>query len=436
VFKQLSGLSAMTEAAPSTLSPQEIVRDLGLQAKKASYILAKTPTSIINNVLDALAAALRANKAAIIEANNKDLAAAKQRGLTDSMLDRLALNDSRIEAMARGVEVVEQLDDPVGKILWKTERPNGLKIERISSPLGVLGMIYESRPNVTIDASILCLKSHNAVILRGGSESLHSSLALHRIIQGVLENFNLPPACVSMIPTSDREAVGAMLRASEYIDVMIPRGGAGLIERVMNEARMPVFGHLNGICHIYVHHSAKQVIARQVTLNAKMRRTSVCGSMETLLLDKDLDQSIAKSILGDLLDSGCEIVGDKLTQALDSRIGAATSEDWRTEYLDAKLSCCIVSNVQEAVEHINTHGSHHTDSILAEDAEAVSYFQKNVDSGIVMHNASTQFADGGEFGMGAEIGIATGKMHARGPVGLEQLCTYKYLVHGTGQTRP
>ena len=420
----------------SKQSPEQIVAALGKEAKAAAFILAQTPTEKINTALDALAGALRANIPALLEANKKDLAAATQRGLRGALLDRLKLDEKRIEGMASGVEVVKKLEDPTGRILWSTTRPNGLKIDRVAVPIGVLGMIYESRPNVTVDASILCLKSHNAVILRGGSESLHSSLALHKIIQDTLEKSGLPKAAVSMIPVSDREAVGAMLRASEYLDVMIPRGGRGLIERVMQEARMPVFGHLEGLCHIYVHPTAKPDIAREVTFNAKMRRTGICGAMETLLLDKNLDKNLAREILAEILDSGCEIVGDKETQALDSRIGAATEQDWYTEYLDAKLSCRIVEGLEAAVDHINHYGSHHTDSILTEDAKSADYFLKNVDSGIVLHNASTQFADGGEFGMGAEIGIATGKMHARGPVGLEQLCTYKYLVHGTGQTRP
>ena len=417
-------------------SPEEIVYSLGVEAKKASALLAQTSTDTIDTVLDNLATALRNNIQSILEENKKDLDKAEERGLAPALIDRLMLDEERIEGMAKGVETVRDLDDPIGKTLWQQERPNGLKIERVSCPIGVLGMIYESRPNVTIDASILCLKSHNAVILRGGSESLHSSLALHSIIQDVLERSGLPKACVSMIPTSDRAAVGAMLGAAEHIDVMIPRGGHGLIERVMNEARMPVFGHLEGLCHIYVHASADPKIAKDVTLNAKMRRTGICGAMETLLLDKDLNPILAKEIIGNIIDAGCEIVGDKMVQRLDPRVGEAKAEDWTTEYLDAKLSCCIVNDVEEAVNHINTNGSHHTDSIIAEDEKTVSYFQRNIDSGIVMHNASTQFADGGEFGMGAEIGIATGKMHARGPVGLEQLCTYKYLVHGTGQTRP
>ncbi len=412
------------------------VQTLGKAAKEAAFVLGQTPTKEINAALGKLASALDQNSKSILSANEIDVKEAKDKELSPALIDRLTLNSERIQAMVDGINTVKDLDEPTGKVLWKQTRPNGLKIQRISCPIGVLGMIYESRPNVTIDASILCLKSHNAVILRGGSESLNSSLTLHSIIQETLESCSLPKACISMIPSKDRALVGDMLRASEYIDVMIPRGGHSLIERVMNEARMPVFGHLEGICHIYVHESVKPEIAKPVTLNAKMRRTGICGALETLLIDQKIDKTMAADILKNILESGCEIVGDDTAQSLDQRIGKATEEDWSTEYLDSKLSCRFVSGVEEAVKHINKYGSHHTDSILAENADAVTYFQNNVDSGIVMHNASTQFADGGEFGMGAEIGIATGKMHARGPVGLEQLCTYKYLVHGTGQTRP
>ncbi len=428
----------MSEAMINSLTPEEVVDKLGREAKRAASVLSRASTDTINNALDILAEAVVApeNVAAIMAANSKDLASAKQRGLNDAMIDRLALDEKRIAAMASGVKTVRDLDDPSGKILWEQNRPNGLKIQRVSCPLGVFGMIYESRPNVTIDASILCLKSHNAVILRGGSESLHSSLALHRIIQEALGDADLPRSCVSMVPTNDRAAVGAMLRASGYIDVMIPRGGRGLIERVMNEAKMPVFGHLEGLCHIYVHKSADPRVARDVTLNAKMRRTGICGAMETLLLDRDLDKGVAADVVANIIDAGCLVVGDEYVQSLDNRVGVAVPEDWKTEYLDAKLSARIINGVEDAVSYINGNGSHHTDCIIAQDDEAVSYFRQNVDSGIVMSNASTQFADGGEFGMGAEIGIATGKMHARGPVGLEQLCTYKYIVHGTGQTRP
>ena len=417
-------------------SPEELVDTLAHEAKKASYVLAQIPEETINATLSTLAAALRNAKKDIIEANAKDIAAAQKKGLSTAMIDRLMLDEDRIEGIAASVETVRSLKDPTGRILWEQTRPNGLKIQRIACPIGLLGMIYESRPNVTVDASVLCLKSHNAVMLRGGSECLHSSLILHKIIQQALKDNGLPEASVSMIPISDRAAVGAMLKAAEYIDVMIPRGGSGLIQRVMDEARMPVFGHLNGICHVYIHPTAKPDIAREVTLNAKMRRTGICGATETLLLDKGLDPTIVKDVLTTLLDAGCSIVGDAQIQDIDNRIMPATDEDWVTEYLDAKLSCKFVDSVKDAVNHINTYGSHHTDSILTEDKDAAAYFLKNVDSGIVLHNASTQYADGGEFGMGAEIGIATGKMHARGPVGVEQLCTYKYNVHGNGQIRP
>ena len=419
-----------------TQSPKDIVDELCRDAKKASALLSQTTEAQINAVLTDLASNLRANIPAILEGNQKDLDAGEANGLTKAMLDRLALDEGRVEGIAAGVEAIAKLDDPVGRVLWDTDRPNGLKIKRVSVPIGVLGMIYESRPNVTVDAAALCLKSRNAVVLRGGSESLYSSLALHKIIQETLQAHDIPEAAVSMIPIKDREAVGALLKAAHSVDAVIPRGGKGLIERVQNDAAMPVFSHLDGICHIYVHPSVKPEIAKDVTLNAKLRRTGICGAMETLLLDKDLDTALAKEIIANLIDEGCEIVGDKIAQGLDARVGAASSEDWTTEYLDSKLSVAIVSDVQEAVAHINSNGSHHTDSILAEDTTPVDYFLANVDSGIVMHNASTQFADGGEFGMGAEIGIATGKMHARGPVGLEQLCTYKYHVLGSGQTRP
>lgn len=419
----------------SHATAEEIVNRLGQDAKSASRIMVQTNTEVINAALKTLSERLVEKSAYILTENAKDIQNAEAKGLSKAMIDRLLLTESRIQSIANGVDVVRNLEDPTERTLWQTTRPNGMHIKRVSVPIGVLGMIYESRPNVTVDASILCLKSHNAVILRGGSESFHSSSALHKIIQQSLEQHGLPIAAVSMIPTSDRDAVGAMLRASDYIDVMIPRGGRGLIERVMNEARMPVFGHLEGLCHIYVHNEADQNMARDICLNAKMRRTGICGAMETLLLDNALSDEYAKVILKTLLDSGCTIVGDARTQTLDSRITPATEEDWVTEYLDAKLSCKFVNGVSEAIDHINGYGSHHTDSIITRNDTIAAQFLKNVDSGIVMQNASTQFADGGEFGMGAEIGIATGKMHARGPVGLEQLCTYKYQVLGTGQTR-
>lgn len=427
----------MAQSQPSSAaSYTDMIREIGGAAKAAASVLAQVPASRIDEILKALAGKLRDSIPLILAANEKDLAAGRQRGLAPAMLDRLMLDAARIEGMASGVETIAALPDPAGCVLWTSERPNGLMIERVSVPIGVLGMIYESRPNVTVDAAALCLKSRNAVILRGGSESLNSSLALHGLIREVLSAHGLPGAAVSMIPVADREAVGAMLAAADYIDVMIPRGGRSLIERVMNEARMPVFGHLEGICHTYIHPSADPGLAVEVTFNAKMRRPGVCGATETLLLDRDLPAETARAVLGRLLDAGCAIVGDEAAMALDPRIGKAGPEDWTTEYLDKKLSCAVVAGVEEAAAHVNAYGSHHTDSIIAGDAEAARYFLCTVDSGIVMHNASTQFADGGEFGMGAEIGIATGKMHARGPVGLEQLCTYKYIVRGTGQTRP
>lgn len=423
--------------SPNTAqTAQQIVSDLGRRARAASNLMAQTSESALNAALASIAANLRTNIKAILAANEKDVAAAREKKLSPAMIDRLTLTPDRIESMAKGLETVKSLSDPVGRVLWETTRPNGLKIQRVSVPIGVLGMIYESRPNVTVDASALCLKSRNAVVLRGGSESLNSSMALHGLIQSALKQNNLPKDAVCMIPVADRDAVGAMLAAHEYIDVMIPRGGKSLVERVQNESTMPVFSHLEGICHIYVHPTANPILARDVVLNAKMRRTGICGAMETLLLDAKLDQAVAKNILSTLLNAGCEIIGDKLVQNMDTRIGAADTQDWSAEYLCAKLSCAVVNGVEEAVRHINTYGSHHTDSILSEDSDAANYFLKNVDSGIVMHNASTQFADGGEFGFGGEIGIATGKLHARGPVGLEQLCTYKYVVHGNGQTRP
>lgn len=418
------------------LSPYDIIDQLGRAAKDASAVLRQVSEDDINGLLRSVAAGIRGASDEILEKNTLDIEAAEKRGLTSAMIDRLRLTAERLDGIASGVEAIAELPDPVDRVLWETDRPNGLKIKRVAVPIGVLGMIYESRPNVTVDAAALCLKSRNAVILRGGSESLHSSLALHKVLQDCLEANGLPAGAVSMVPTSDREAVGAMLACRDYIDVMIPRGGRGLIERVMNEAKMPVFGHLEGLCHVYIHPSVKPEIARDVTLNAKMRRTGICGAAETLLLDKSLDSELAKNVLNDLIDAGCEIVGDARAQALHDGVKLATDADWVTEYLDSKISVAVVDGVQAAIAHINGYGSHHTDSILAEDEDAVAAFLKNVDSGIVIHNASTQFADGGEFGMGAEIGIATGKMHARGPVGLEQLCTYKYQVHGTGQTRP
>lgn len=406
------------------------------EAKAASAVIPHISEDKIVSALNHLAASLRDRQSDILGINQKDVSAAKGKNLSPALIDRLTLNPERIEAIAQSVEMIAALECPAGKVLHSTTRPNELIIERVSCPIGVLGIIYESRPNVTVDAAALALKSRNAAILRGGSESFETARLLHTLITESLKSQGIPEATIGFVDTTDREAVGAMLSLPQYIDVIIPRGGKSLTGRVMEEAKMPVFAHLEGICHVYVHESSKTDLACTVTLNAKMRRTGICGAMETLLLDTKLAPDTARAVLSGLLDAGCEIVGDKMIQGLDPRIGQAASDDWGTEYLDAKLSVAAVNGVEEAVKHINAYGSHHTDSILCEDEVARDYFLSHVESAIVMHNTSTQFADGGEFGMGAEIGIATGKMHARGPVGLEQLCTYKYIVRGKGQVRP
>lgn len=413
-----------------------IIDDLGRRARTAARDIAQAQTAAINAALATLATLLTSKADIILAANEKDLSNAKAKDLAPSMIDRLTLTQDRLNAMAKGVTDIAALPDPVGAILEEWDRPNGLRIQKVTVPIGVLGMIYESRPNVTIDAAALCLKSHNAVILRGGSESFHSSMALHALVIESLRQNKLPEDAVLMVPDTDRALVGDMLAARDYIDVMIPRGGKGLTSRVMDEATMPVFAHLDGNCHLYIHPSAKADLARDIVINAKLRRTGICGAAESLLLDEKLDKATATNIVCALLDAGCAIVGDDQSKALDARITSATDDDWATEYLDKKISCKIVGGVDEAIAHINQYGSHHTDSIIAEDKGAVEKFLQQVDSAIVMNNASTQFADGGEFGMGAEIGIGTGKLHARGPVGVRQLTTFKYVVRGNGQTRP
>lgn len=424
----------MTIAAAPSIN-QNIIHRLGLDAKKSAFVLGQSSTSQINQVLDSLASLIKSNIDVILTENKKDIKAAQEKGLSAALIDRLVLNAERLTAIADSVLSIKDLPDPVGRILSTTTRPNGLEINKVAVPIGVLGMIYESRPNVTIDAAALCLKSHNAVILRGGSESFHSSSALHALVQQAMTENNMPSACVQMVPSTDRALVNDMLVANDVIDVMIPRGGKGLTSLVMEKAKMPVFAHLDGNCHIYVHHSAVKETAQNVIKNAKLRRTGICGAVESLLFDAALPNLMAQSIVTMLLDEGCVIVGDEHAQELDDRVGCATEDDWSTEYLDHKISIKFVSDVNGAVGHINAFGSHHTDCILSEDDAATTYFLNNVDSAIVMHNASTQFADGGEFGFGAEIGIGTGKLHARGPVGLEQLTTFKYLVRGTGQVR-
>lgn len=418
------------------VASEDVVHDLCKDARDACDHLTQASAEDINAVLRTLSEKLTDNAAQILAENKSDLSQARRKGLNEASLDRLTLNHNRVKVMAESVSAIAELDSPVGTILDSWDRPNGLHIEKVCVPLGVLGMIYESRPNVTIDAAALCLKSHNAVILRGGSESLRTSSALHTLVQDSLSENNFPVGAVGMIPVPDRHLVGVMLQAHKWIDLMIPRGGRGLIERVMREATMPVLAHLDGICHVFVHESANAEIARDVTYNAKMRRTGICGAAETLLIDRKLPRQTAHDVVTDLLDGGCKVVGDQDARKIDPRIGQATDSDWRTEYLDAIISVRHVDGVESAIRHINKYGSHHTDSIIAEDTGAVESFLNRIDSGIVMHNTSTQFADGGEFGMGAEIGIATGKMHARGPVGVRQLTTYKYVVRGTGQTRP
>ncbi|MDP6174210.1 MAG: glutamate-5-semialdehyde dehydrogenase, partial [Rhodospirillales bacterium] len=399
-------------------------------------ILGTQPAAIKDQALEAAAAALRESAAQIITENNKDMAAGGQKGLSAALLDRLKLDEDRIEDMARGLDEIALLDDPVGQVMDAKDRPNGLNISRVRVPLGVIGIIYESRPNVTADAGALCLKAGNASILRGGSESFYSSTAIHACLMQGLEAAGLPPACIQMVPTRDRAAVGAMLGLADYIDVIVPRGGKSLIERVQTEAKVPVFAHLEGICHTYVDAAANSKMAQEVVLNAKMRRTGICGATETLLIDERVAPDMLPGIVDRLVDAGCELRGDASSQRIDPRIDAALDEDWDTEYLEPVISVRQVSGVQEAMEHIHQHGSEHTDAIITEDAQTAEIFLNNVNSAIVMHNTSTQFADGGEFGMGAEIGISTGRLHARGPVGLEQLTTFKYVVRGNGQVRP
>ncbi len=415
---------------------ERAMRAIGAEAKKAAAALALAAPEAKTGALRAAAAAVRANAEAIGEANLQDLAVGRERQLTPALMDRLELTPARIEAMAKGLDEVADLPDPVGKILASWTRPNGLEIARVSVPLGVIGVIYERRPNVTADAGGLCLKSGNAAILRGGSESFHSSGAILGCLQAGLAAADLPAKAVQLVPTTDRAAVGILLRMSEFVDVIVPRGGRGLIERVQAESRVPVFAHLDGLCHTYIDRSADPDMARRVTVNAKMRRTGICGATETLLVDRPAAETHLQPILDELIAQGCELRGDTAVQALDPRVAAAVPADWDTEYLAPILSIKLVEGIGEAIDHINAHGSHHTEAIIAEDGAAVTRFLSEVDAGIVMHNASTQFADGGEFGMGAEIGISTGKMHARGPVGAEQLTSYKYVVRGQGQARP
>jgi glutamate-5-semialdehyde dehydrogenase len=411
--------------------------DIGLSARAAARVLALAPAAQKDRALAAMAAAIRAQVPQILAANADDVAEARNNGIGGALLDRLTLDAARIEAMAAGIDNVRALADPVGEVTESWVRPNGMTIQRVRVPLGVIGIVYESRPNVTADAGALCLKSGNAAILRGGSDSTRSSRAIHAALVCGLREAGLPEAAIQLVPTRDRAAVGAMLGGLDgAIDVIVPRGGKNLVARVQAEARVPVFAHLEGVCHVYVDKAASPEMAKKIVLNAKMRRTGVCGAAETLLIDRAAAETQLKPLVAMLIEAGCEVRGDHAAQTADARVKAASEEDWSTEYLDAVIAVKVVDGIDAAIAHIERYGTHHTDAIVTGDKAAAEKFLREVDSAIVLHNASTQFADGGEFGFGAEIGIATGRLHARGPVGAEQLTTFKYRILGTGQTRP
>ena len=412
----------------------ELVYALARAGRKAQRVLARMSDAQKAAALMAAAASLRANAATVLEENARDVAAGEANGLSPAMLDRLRLDEQRLEGVASAIENVASLPDPVGQEIDRSTAPGGMTLVRRRIPIGLIGIIYESRPNVTADAAALCLRSGNGALLRGGSEAVHSNRAIHAAMVEGLASKGVPAEAIQLMPTQDREAVGAMLRAAGLIDMIVPRGGKSLVERVQNDARVPVLAHLDGICHTYIHAGADPQMAADIAVNAKMRRTGICGALETLLVDATFPAS--GNVLGALLDAGCELRGDQRAQAIDARIKPASAQDWGTEYLDAIASVAIVDDLDAAMEHIATHSSGHTDAIVTGDAQAAETFLAEVDSAIVMHNASTQYADGGEFGLGAEIGIATGRLHARGPVALEGLTTYKWQVLGTGQARP
>lgn len=422
-----------------TFTPAELettMLDMGARARKASSLLAKAGPDARTNALKAMAKRIRENAESILSANAKDMEAARAKDLTPSLLDRLELSADRLEAVAQGLEKVSAVSDPVGDVMAEWDRPNGLKISRVRGPIGVIGIIYESRPNVTADAGSLCVRSANAAILRGGSESVNSAIAITAALQQGLEDAGLPKDAVQMVPTTDRAAVGHMLKGLDgNLDVIVPRGGKSLVGRVQEEARVPVIGHLEGLCHTYVHESADPQKAIDIVTNAKMRRTGICGATETMLIDASIATELLPGIAKSLKDAGCELRGNEKAKAIID-MPLATEEDWRTEYLAPIISIKVVDNIDEAIAHIDTYSSGHTEAIIAEDTDAAERFLNEIDASIVMHNASSQFADGGEFGMGAEIGIATGRLHARGPVGAEQLTIFKYQVRGNGQTRP
>jgi glutamate-5-semialdehyde dehydrogenase len=430
-------MTAPLKTIEGTADIAGLMQEIGRRAKAAARVLALAPPEQKDAALAAIAAAIRAGQGDILAVNAEDIAEAKSAGATAAFLDRLALDPKRIAAMAQGVEVVRELKDPVGAVTESWTRPNGMTIERVRVPLGVVGIIYESRPNVTADAGALCLKAGNAAILRGGSESHRSNRAIHTALVQGLRQAGLPEAAITLVPTRERAAVGLMLAGLDgAIDVIVPRGGKGLVGRVQAEARVPVFAHLEGVCHVYVDKAASLDMARTIVLNAKMRRTGVCGAAETLLVDRAGASTHLAPLINDLIAAGCEVRGDQAVQAVDRRVKPASDEDWSTEYLDAIIAARLVDGVEGAIAHVERYGSHHTDAIVTADTAAAEKFLREVDSAIVLHNASTQFADGGEFGFGAEIGIATGRFHARGPVGVEQLTSFKYRVRGSGQIRP
>jgi glutamate-5-semialdehyde dehydrogenase len=433
----MSSAATPFASRPSDADVRQLMQGIGRAAVIAAEQLALAPSAVKNRALSAAAKALRADSHVILAANAEDMRDAQSAALSAALLDRLKLDERRVEAAARGLEEIVALEDPIGTVIAEWTRPNGLRISRVRVPLGVIGIIYESRPNVTADAGALCLKSGNAAILRGGSESRRSSAAIHAsLVRGLIEA-GLPATAIQLVPTADRAAVGEMLGGmQDYIDVLVPRGGKSLVARVQAEARVPVIGHLEGNCHVYVDRDADLDMARKITLNAKMRRTGICGAAETLLVDGASAATQLAPLVGDLLGAGCEVRGDERVQAVDARVKPATELDWSTEYLEAIIAVRVVDGVDEAIAHIARYGSSHTDAIVTANEATAERFLARVDSAIVLHNASTQFADGGEFGMGAEIGISTDRFHARGPVGVEQLTSYKYRVKGTGQTRP
>jgi glutamate-5-semialdehyde dehydrogenase len=430
-------MTAPLKAIDGNADLTELMTALAAQARAAARVLALSSADQKNRALDAIERAIRSNSAAILAANAEDVSEVHANGATSAFIDRLTLTEGRIDAMADGVATVRAIEDPIGAVTERWQRPNGMTIERVRVPLGVVGVIFESRPNVAADAGVLCLKSGNAVILRGGSDSFRSCRAIHDCLVQGLREAGLPEAAITLVPTRDRAAVGLMLTGlSGAVDVIVPRGGKSLVGRVEAEARVPVFAHLEGVNHVYVDHAANLEMAKSIVLNAKMRRPGVCGAAETLLVDRKGASTSLKPLVEMLLAAGCEVRGDDTVQKADARVKPASDEDWDTEYEDAIIAAKVVDGLDEAIAHIHDHGSHHTDAIVTDDEAAARKFLNEVDSAIVLHNASTQFADGGEFGFGAEIGIATGRFHARGPVGAEQLTSFKYRVHGTGQTRP